>query len=190
MITRAEEIAAEGPYVHYQSATGLCWLVRMGTVGYVYEYQTEFDAINGAEALNAAYKQGQQDRLIPVEEQPQLNEEEIIREVWKFVQLYVMGNDRKFDVTCAVKQTIDTLRDRGLLSPPKEQQDQDRIDELTGLVQELEPILFAVQEVLPCARPDKALGSKWDREVCGVIDQVTAIRKKLEALGFESKNPQ
>lgn len=68
MTTRAEEIAADGPYYHYQSATGLCWLVRSGTLGDVYEYQTELAAINAAEALNAAYKQGQQDRWIPVRE--------------------------------------------------------------------------------------------------------------------------
>ena len=73
MTTRAEEIAGDGPYTAYQSAVDLtCWLVvERGTIGPVYEYSTPIHAGNAADALNAAhangYKQGQQDRWVPVE---------------------------------------------------------------------------------------------------------------------------
>jgi len=61
----------EGPYKHYISATGLCWLVRMGTIGPAYEYANEANAVRGAEALNAAFAAGanwQKNR--PVESEP------------------------------------------------------------------------------------------------------------------------
>ena len=74
MTTRAEEIAGDGPYTAYQSAVDLtCWLVvERGTIGPVYEYSTPIHAGNAADALNAAhangYKQGQQDRWVPIAE--------------------------------------------------------------------------------------------------------------------------
>ena len=62
MTTRAEEIAAEGPYrvvdaVYMEGPTG-----RHG------RYWNERDAESHAKQFNAAYKQGQQDRWIPVSE--------------------------------------------------------------------------------------------------------------------------
>ena len=62
MTTRAEEIAAEGPYrvvdaVYVEGPTG-----RHG------RYWNERDAESHAKQFNAAYKQGQQDRWIPVSE--------------------------------------------------------------------------------------------------------------------------
>jgi hypothetical protein len=73
MTTRAEEITAEGPYrvvdaVYVEGPTG-----RHG------RYWNERDAESHAKQFNAAYKQGQQDRWISVEERlPEPNIEVLV----------------------------------------------------------------------------------------------------------------
>ena len=52
-----EQIEQEGLYEHYQGSN-LRWYVRLGTIGPVYEYQFEHEAINARICLNAAFQAG------------------------------------------------------------------------------------------------------------------------------------
>lgn len=52
-----EQIEQEGLYEHYQGSN-LRWYVRLGTIGPVYEYQFEHEAINARICLNRAYQAG------------------------------------------------------------------------------------------------------------------------------------
>ena len=73
MTTRAEEIAAEGPYtVRYDNGR---YVLDGPTPTVGFWALEEWDAQNHADDLNAAYKQGQQDRWIPVSERlPELHD--------------------------------------------------------------------------------------------------------------------
>lgn len=63
MTTRAEEIAAEGPYtVRYDNGR---YVIDGPTPTVGFWALEEWDAQNHADDLNAAYRQGQQDRWIP-----------------------------------------------------------------------------------------------------------------------------
>ena len=64
MTTRAEEIAAEGPY-HVEKSSGV-WVI-MGPQGrWPFHFSDEWTAKIRADDFNKVYKQGQQDRWIPV----------------------------------------------------------------------------------------------------------------------------
>lgn len=52
-----EHTQKEGLYEHYQGSN-LRWYVRLGTIGPVYEYQFEHEAINARICLNAAFQAG------------------------------------------------------------------------------------------------------------------------------------
>ena len=66
MTTRTEEIAAEGPYtVRYDNGR---YVIDGPTPTVGFWALEEWDAQNHADDLNAAYKQGQQDRWIPLTE--------------------------------------------------------------------------------------------------------------------------
>ena len=66
MTTRAEEIAGDGPYtVRYDNGR---YVLDGPTPTVGFWALEEWDAQNHADDLNAAYKQGQQDRWIPIAE--------------------------------------------------------------------------------------------------------------------------
>ena len=64
MTTRAEEIAAEGPYIAYYHTKSNWWRVKGPTKVDAMWAREDF-AVDHAKELSAAYKQGQQDRWIP-----------------------------------------------------------------------------------------------------------------------------
>lgn len=73
MTTRAEEIAAEGPYKVIRLTDGCVpTFVLTGPQHVAAFWATHHDAKTEADRLNAAYKQGQQDRWIPVEDESKL----------------------------------------------------------------------------------------------------------------------
>jgi hypothetical protein len=97
MTTRAEEIAGDGPYT-----------VRYDNGRYVLDGPTpivgfwaleEWDAQNHADDLNAAYRQGQQDRWIPVSESlPEKNEVVIgVGVKWTRGDLVIHGDCEDYD---------------------------------------------------------------------------------------------
>ena len=73
MTTRAEEIAAEGPYKveSKDSLMATLWDI-VGPTSTDKWYGSEGEAGRECKHLNAAYKQGQQDRWIPVEDESKL----------------------------------------------------------------------------------------------------------------------
>jgi hypothetical protein len=80
MSTRAEEIAAEGPYKVIQLTDRLVpTFVLTGPHHVAAFWATRHDAKTEADRLNAAYNHGQQDRWISVEEQfPEPNIEMLV----------------------------------------------------------------------------------------------------------------
>lgn len=67
MTTRAEEIAGEGPYKVERSALEYDkWQVRDANGMPILTIRAKWDAEAVCKAMNAAYKQGQQDRWIPL----------------------------------------------------------------------------------------------------------------------------
>lgn len=79
MTTRAKEIAAEGPYKIVSCGFGNKFWYTQGPTGEGKLTKLKVEAEEQADDLNAAYKQGQQDRWISVEERlPEPNIEVLV----------------------------------------------------------------------------------------------------------------